>query len=107
MNAVCVGGRNSYLQLGSVSLREAYVTLQSIGLQLNKEDLHMLVHFGANETGLTVLMRVKRWIGRQLISSPHIMGSNSLILTFNFSTTTLFGLLRLRIRNHAKIYLIQ
>lgn len=26
MNAVCVGGRNSYLQLGSVSLREAYVT---------------------------------------------------------------------------------
>lgn len=26
MNAVCVEGRNSYLQLGSVSLREAYVT---------------------------------------------------------------------------------
>lgn len=56
-----LGGRNSYLQLGSVSLREAYVTLQSIGLQLNKEDLHMLVHFGANEIGLTVLMRVQHW----------------------------------------------
>lgn len=71
MNAICVGGRNSYLQLGSVSLREAYVTLQSIGLQLNKEDLHMLVHFGANEIGLTVLIRVQHWLGGEL-RSPHI-----------------------------------
>lgn len=66
-----LGGRNSYLQLGSVSLREAYVTLQSIGLQLNKEDLHMLVHSGANEIGLTVLMRVWHWLGGEL-RSHHI-----------------------------------
>lgn len=39
MNAMCVGGKKL---LSSVGL----CYLQSIGLQLNKEDLHMWVHFG-------------------------------------------------------------
>lgn len=65
----------------------------------------MLVHFGANEIGLTVLMRVKHWTGGELISSLYIIGSNSLVLIFNFSTAT--GLSQLRISNHAKIYPIQ
>lgn len=67
----------------------------------------MLVHFGANEIGLTVLMKATHWIGRELSSSPYIIGLNSLILIFNLSTATVFGLSQLRIRNYAKIHPIQ
>lgn len=70
----------------------------------------MLVHFGANEIGLTVLIRVKHWVGEggQWPSSSHCRTEpNSLILIFNFSTTTALGLSQLRVSNCAKIHPIQ
>lgn len=107
MNAVCVGGKKLLSSVGFCFPQRGLCYLQSIGLQLNKEDLHMLVHFGANEIGLTVLMKATHWIGRELSSSPYIIGLNSLILIFNLSTATVFGLSQLRIRNYAKIHPIQ
>lgn len=59
MNAVCVGGKKLLSSVGFCFPWRGLCYLQSIGLQLNKEDLHMLVHFGANEIGLAALMRVK------------------------------------------------
>lgn len=65
----------------------------------------MLVHFGANEIGLRVLMRVKYWIGAGgRVSSSYIIGPSSLIWIFTVSTTTALGLSQLRRINHAKIY---
>ena len=108
VNAVCVGGKKLLSSVGFCFPQRGLCYVQSIGLQLNKEDLHTLVHFGANEIGLPVLMRVKYWTGAGgRVSSSYIIGPSSLIWIFTFSTTTALGLSQLRRSNHAKIYPIQ